>query len=262
MKIDLTGKKALVGGSSKGIGAASALLLAQAGAEVTLMARDEDQLHATCAQLDRSHEQKHGFIVADFSYPDDVLAKVKAHMDERGGFDLLINNTGGPKPAPLLADRPEKLELAFRQHILMSQELAQLLVPYMKAKFFGRIINIISTSVKAPIPGLGTSNVIRGAMASWSKTLATELASYGITVNNVLPGSTDTDRIRSMVAQQAEEQGKSEDEVKQAMEAQIPMGRFAHAEEIAAAVVFLASSQASYITGINLPVDGGRMPCL
>lgn len=263
MRIDLTGKNALVCGGSKGIGAASAHLLAQAGANVVLMARDETRLKQTYQLLDHSLGQQHGYIVADFSEPTNVVEKVKAYMEyRRAGFDILLNNTGGPKPALLLDDESEKLELAFRQHILVGQALAQLLVPGMKGKAFGRIINIISTSVKAPIPGLGTSNVIRGAMASWSKTLATELAPFGITVNNVLPGSTDTDRIRSMVAQQVTQSGKSREEVVRDMESQIPVGRFARPEEIAAAVVFLASREAAYVTGINLPVDGGRTPCL
>lgn len=263
MKIDLTGKNALVCGGSKGIGAASAHLLAQTGANVVLMARDESQLRETCQLLDSSLGQRHGYIVADFSEPSKVAGKVKAYIMDRGeGFDILVNNTGGPKQAPLLDDEPEKLELAFRQHILVGQLLAQLVVPGMKNNAFGRIINIISTSVKAPIPGLGTSNVIRGAMASWSKTLATELAPFGITVNNVLPGSTDTDRIQSIIAQQVEQSGKSREEVVRVMEGQIPIGRFARPEEIAAALLFLASREAGYITGINLPVDGGRTPSL
>lgn len=262
MIIDLTGKKALVCGASKGIGAATAKLLAAAGASVTLLARDEQLLSEGVQSLHQVEGQRHDFLVADFSDPSAVMEKVRMHIGNTGGVDILVNNTGGPKPAPLLEEEAEKLETAFKQHILVSHGLAQLVVPQMQAKSFGRIINIISTSVKTPLPGLGTSNVIRGAMASWSKTMAHELAPFGITVNNVLPGSTATGRIQSMIESQAEKSGLSMEEVKKNMEEQIPMGRFGQPGEIAAAVVFLASQQAAYVTGINLPVDGGRTPSL
>jgi 3-oxoacyl-[acyl-carrier protein] reductase len=171
---------------------------------------------------------------------------------------ILVNNTGGPPPGPALSASLNEFTSAFANHLLCNQVLVQALAPGMKAAGYGRIINVISTSVKMPIGGLGVSNTIRGAVANWSKTLSVELAGFGITVNNVLPGATITGRLQSIIQKNSEKAGKSQDEIKNEMIAEIPVGRIAEASEVAAAIAFLATPAAGYINGINLPVDGGR----
>jgi 3-oxoacyl-[acyl-carrier protein] reductase len=176
-----------------------------------------------------------------------------------GGFHVLLNNSGGPSAGPLIHEPIDKFESVFRQHVLSAQTLTQLLLDGMIASGYGRIINVISTSVKAPLPNLGVSNTVRGAMSSWAKTLASEVAPWGITVNNVLPGATDTARLRNLIASKALKTGRTEEQVAQEMQEEIPLGRFAQPEEVAHAIAFLASPRAAYISGINLPVDGGRL---
>ncbi|MBA3649809.1 MAG: SDR family oxidoreductase [Chitinophagales bacterium] len=257
MDFDLTGKGALVCGSSKGIGKAIAIALAQAGANITLTARNEETLLAVIKELDTSQNQQHDFIIADFSQPEE-LKEIIYHQLKDTTYQILINNTGGP-PAGNIADAsPEHFETAFKTHLICNHILASALVPGMKKSGYGRIINIISTSVKIPIRGLGVSNTIRGAVANWSKTLAGELAPYGITVNNILPGSTNTERLTEIINNKAQKTGRSIEDIEKEMRAEVPMHRFAEPSEIAAAAAFLASPQAGYITGINIPVDGGR----
>lgn len=258
MKIDLTGKRALVCGSTAGIGKAVAIQLAEAGASVTLLARNEEKLKATCSELDATAGQAHGYLVADFSKPEALKIVVDNHMKSANPYHILLNNTGGP-PGGLAVDAElDEFERAFRSHLMCNHVLVQALVDGMKAEGYGRIVNIISTSVKIPLNGLGVSNTIRGAVANWSKTLANELGQFGITVNNVLPGATETERLSSIISNKATKTGKSEDAVSEAMKAQVPAGRFAQPWEVAAAATFLASPMASYINGINIPVDGGR----
>lgn len=261
--MQLLNKTALVGGGSDGIGKATAQALAKMGATVVLMARNADKLAAAVATLDSAAGQKHGFIVADFAQPQQVvaaLAEFKAREGQR--FDILINNTGGPAGGPANAANVDAFRAAFEMHLVVNQLLAQALIPDMRANNYGRIINIISTSVKQPLPNLGVSNTIRGAVASWAKTLANELAGFGITVNNVLPGATATARLQSIIETKAAKTGQTIDEVRQEMLDEIPAGRFGQPEEIAAAAAFLASPMAGYINGINLPVDGGRTKSL
>jgi 3-oxoacyl-[acyl-carrier protein] reductase len=258
MDLSLAGKRALVGGSSQGIGRAAAIELAALGAEVTLLARDEGRLREALAQLPRPNNQTHALMVADFTDPASVARAVAA--DNR--FEILINNTGGPKGGPAHAAAPEEFEAAFRMHVLCGQVLLQALLPTMKAAQYGRIVNIISTSVKAPIPDLGVSNTIRAAVANWAKTLAGELGQFGITVNNVLPGFTDTQRLSQLFTAKAEKLGKTLEQVRQEAVATIPARRLGKPEEVAAAVAFLCTPAAAYINGINLPVDGGRTPSL
>ncbi len=261
MNLDLTNKNALICGSTAGIGKASAKQLAAMGATVTLVARDEEKLKETLIELPFEAGQKHNYIVADFSDPKDVKKKVGIAVKDKI-FHILVNNTGGPKGGPIFNAHPDEFTKAFAQHLVNNQTLVQAVVPGMKKADYGRIINIISTSVKQPIDGLGVSNTIRGAVASWSKTLANELGSFGITVNNVLPGFTATDRLTDIVANAAKKMNKSEEEATAFMRNLVPARRFAQPGEIANTVAFLASEAASYINGINLPVDGGRTKSL
>ncbi len=258
MKLDLNGRRALVCGASKGIGLAAAQELASLGASVILMARGEDGLKAALATLKTGAGQKHDYIVANFLDFREVGAAVQKYIDTTGAIHILVNNGGGPPPGPALAASVNDFATIFAQHLMMAQVLVQALVPGMKAAQYGRIVNVISTSVKQPIKGLGISNTIRGAVASWAKTLAGELGGFGITVNNVLPGATDTGRMQEIIAAKVKKTGKSEAEVMAEEIAVIPAGRFAKPEETGAAIAFLASPAAAYINGINLPVDGGR----
>jgi 3-oxoacyl-[acyl-carrier protein] reductase len=262
MNIDLTGKRALVCGASQGIGRAVARELAALGAGVSLFGRNAAGLDWVCRELDVSQGQSHHFLVADFSRPDEVGAAIKAHLAATGPFNILVNNTGGPPPGPAHITDVSAFLLAFQQHLICNQLLVQALLPGMKESSYGRIINIISTSVKQPIPNLGVSNTIRGAVANWAKTLAGELGRFAITVNNVLPGSTETSRLAAIMENKALKSGKTKEEVVAQEKALIPLGRFGQPEEVANAVAFLASPSAAYITGINLPVDGGRTGCL
>ena len=254
----LQGRRALVGGASRGIGRACAEQLANLGAAVTLVARDAKALKDVAGNLNTEAGQTHDYICADSSDPAGLQQAVDKHVRAAGAIHILVNNTGGPPAGALLDASSDDLAQAFSNHVLCFQRLAQSLVPGMKAAGFGRIINVISTSVLLPIRGLGVSNTIRGAVANWGKTLAMELAPFGITVNNVLPGFVDTDRLRAILRVWAKRDGVSSDEVAQRMAASVPIGRFADPREFAAVVGFLACPAASYVTGVNLPIDGGR----
>ena len=260
MDLKLNNKYALVCGSTQGIGKATAMALAAEGVQVTLVARNEDKLKQVLTEL--PSQRQHDYIVADFSNPDDLKSKVSDYIENNHGFHILINNTGGPKSGALFSATTQEFTNAFSMHILCNQILVQATVPFMKSEGFGRIINVISTSVKEPIEGLGVSNTIRNAVANWSKTLATELAQFGITANNVLPGFTDTARLDQIIKIKADRANTSIDEMTQIMKNYVPSKRFALPEETANAITFLASEAASYINGINLPVDGGRTKSL
>jgi 3-oxoacyl-[acyl-carrier protein] reductase len=263
MDLDLTGKHALVCGASQGIGRAAAIELARLGAEVTLLARSREALAVTLAQLPVVRAtQKHAYIAADMSDLDALRAKVEATIAAPKPVQILVNNSGGPPGGPAQNAKVEDYTSAFTQHLLASQVLVQSVIPGMRASGYGRIVNVISTSVKEPIRNLGVSNTIRGAVASWAKTLATELGPYGITVNNVLPGYTKTQRLEQILDERTKALGKSEAEIAKMMLASVPLGRFADPSEIADVIAFLASPAASYVNGINVPVDGGRMQSL
>lgn len=256
-------KNALVCGASKGIGKAVAIKLASDGASITLIARNETTLKETLKSLDSTKEQKHDFIIADFSNPTQLENIILNYLEKTGKqFQILINNTGGPSPGPIISASVDAFRLAFDIHVICSQILAKALFPGMKKSDYGRIINITSTSIKQPLEGLGVSNTIRAAMANWAKTWANEVAQFNITVNNILPGATDTERLRNLFLNKAAQTGKTAAEIILEAAESIPMKRFASPIEIADAVAFLASPSASYITGINLPVDGGRLGCL
>ncbi len=256
MNLDLSDKNALVCGSTQGIGKASAIALAEMGANVCLLARDKEKLQSVVSELDTSQGQKHQFLCADFSDVDSVkecAAKVQAL-----NIHILINNTGGPAGGPITDASVDAFEAAFKMHVVCNQILTQAVAESMKKAQFGRIINVISTSVKVPISGLGVSNTIRGAVASWAKTLANELGENGITVNNVLPGFTNTNRLKTLITKKAQNQSVTEDVIANTMLKSVPAGRFGEAEEVANAIAFLCSPAAAYINGINVPVDGGR----
>ncbi len=258
MDTNLIGRHALVRGASQGIGLATANALAALGADVTLVARREDVLREVTAQLPSIHPaQAHGWLASDSDDIDTLRAQVEA-LAAGKPVHILINNSGGPPPGSVHGSSTEAFETALRQHLLANHVVTEAVIAGMEGDGYGRIVNIISTSVKEPIKGLGVSNTTRWAVASWAKTLANELAPRGITVNNVLPGSTQTPRIDQIIETTMERSGRSRAEVFSEMVAEIPMGRFAKPEETAAAVAFLCSPAAAYITGVNLPVDGGR----
>ena len=261
MNTDLTGKRAIVCGSTQGIGKAIALELASLGAAITLIARNEEKLKAVQAELSISAQQEHHYVGADFDKPDELKEALTNYLKDIDKVDILVNNSGGPPAAPAIEADITEYRIAFNRHVICNQLLTQAIVPMMKKGGYGRIINIISTSVKEPIPGLGVSNTIRGAVANWAKTLSREVGPFGITVNNILPGSTSTQRIYELIENRAKQQNKTSKEIEENMKAQIPLGRFADPEETAYAVAFLASPAAAYISGVNLAVDGGRLGC-
>lgn len=255
---DLTGKRALVCGSSQGMGRACAVELARLGAEVTLVARNEATLREALSALSTDAGQKHAFIVADFADSAGLQTKVAHHVDQTGPIQILVNNTGGPPHGAIVDATPDQFLQAISNHIVCNHLLVQTLLPGMKSSGYGRIVNIISTSVIQPIKGLGVSNTTRGAVANWGRTLAGELAPLGITVNNVLPGFTATGRLQTLFQAKAEKAGTTVEQVERSIVESIPMKRLADPAEIASVVAFLVSPAASYLTGVNLPVDGGR----
>jgi len=262
MEHSLADRHALVCGASEGIGRASAIALAQMGASVTLLSRRQPKLQELAAALPAPDaRQRHAWIAVDVNDAEALRAQVSALASGRT-VHILVNNTAGPPGGAASAAQPEDYLAVFRQHLIANQVLVQSVLPGMRAAKWGRIVNIISTSVKEPIANLGVSNTIRGAVASWSKTLSAELGADGITVNNVLPGYTRTQRLEQILAERAKATGKSEADIAAGMLATVPAGRFAEASEIAAAVAFLCSPGAAYINGINLPVDGGRTKSL
>lgn len=262
MNLNLTGKKAIVCGSTQGLGFASAVELALLGAEITLMARNEKKLKESIRKLDNSSKQKHTYIVADFQFPQIVENSINNYIANNNTVNILVNNTGGPKGGNAVDATPEEFLQAFNSHLICNHILMKAVLPSMKASGYGRIVNIISTSVKEPIPGLAVSNSIRAAVASWSKTLANELGKFGITVNNILPGYMKTARYHAIVKNKVVVSKKNAKEIETDILTGIPLQRIGTPEEFGAAVAFLCTPAASYITGINLPVDGGKLSCL
>lgn len=260
--IDYSGKTVWVCGSTQGIGKAAAMAFATQGANLVLLARNEDKLKKTIQELPTTGAQIHRYIVADFTQPNTLKEAVDHFLVLNPTCDVLVNNTGGPKGGPIIDAEVQEFFDAFTQHLICNHLLVQAVVPGMKANQFGRIINVISTSVKQPLPNLGVSNTIRGAVANWSKTLATELAPFQITVNNVLPGATNTIRLQAIAEAKSAKTHESVEAIFEEMATESPMGRIAEPEEVANAIVFLGSDAASYINGINVPVDGGRTKSL
>lgn len=254
----MKGKNVLVCGSTQGIGWAAAQQFAESGANVILVARNEDKLKSNLALLSNDGTQKHQYIAADFSQPMELQSTLQKWLNEGNTVDVLVNNTGGPKGGPIVSASVQEFLDAFNQHLICNHILATACIPSMKSNGWGRIINVISTSVKQPLPNLGVSNTIRGAVANWSKTLANELGAFNITVNNVLPGATNTGRLQSIIENKANTINETVEAIREEMADESPMKRIAEPEEVANAIVFLASDKASYINGINVPVDGGR----
>jgi 3-oxoacyl-[acyl-carrier protein] reductase len=262
MDLNLREKQAIVCGSTQGIGKATAIELALLGASVTLIARNEDKLKATVTELDTTQGQQHDYICADFTQPEVLVQKVQSYVQQKTAVHILVNNTGGPAAGPILEAKPEDFKQAYSSHLICNHILVQAVVPLMKKANYGRIINIISTSVKQPLPGLGVSNTTRGAVANWAKTLSFELAAFGITVNNVLPGATVTGRHTSLIQAKAERTGQAVAEIEAEMQKNIPAARFGEPKEVAAAAAFLATPAAAYINGVSIQVDGGRVSSL
>ena len=261
MEINLKNKTAWVFGGSKGIGRAIAIQLSKSGANILLISRNKTDLIKTKEELDVKRGQNHDFISVDMSNIP-LFKKTLQNYINLNSVDIVINNSGGPIGGPAHTAEVDEYLSAFNQHVLSAQIINQLVLPIMKRKHFGRIINIISTSVKQPIEGLGVSNTIRGAMANWSKTLSVELGQFGITVNNILPGATKTERLIQLIQNKASKNSQSTELVADTMKKSIPAGRFADPDEVAYIVVFLCSGFANYINGINIPVDGGRTKSL
>lgn len=257
MDLDLKNKNALVGGSSKGIGKAAAIELSRLGANVTLLARNVKALTTALSELDHSQGQQHAYVVVDYTDIADLKKQLQKLVNTKI-IHILVNNTGGPPGGAIIEATEADFTQAFNNHLVCNQVLTKLVLEGMKKSAYGRIINIVSTSVREPLQGLGVSNTIRAAVGNWAKTMANELGGHGITVNNVLPGFTQTERLAEIMHDRAKKWGKTEEEVLAMMKAQVPMERFADPLEVGAAVAFLASPAASYITGTNLTVDGGR----
>lgn len=257
MNTSLQGKTAVIGGSTQGIGLAIAQELAAMGATCILLARNEQTLQQVTAGLPVPYQQRHSYKVADFAQPDQVRQAITSIVAATP-VHILINNTGGPPPGPITEAAEEAFLAAFNQHIICNQILVKTVIPGMKEAAYGRIINVISTSVRIPNKNLGVSNTIRGATASWAKTMSNELAQFGITVNNILPGYTKTQRLDSLIQNTASRRNVDPKVIEQEMLNEIPAKRFGEASELAAVAAFLASPAAAYVNGVSIPVDGGK----
>jgi 3-oxoacyl-[acyl-carrier protein] reductase len=259
MNLSLNNKHAILCGSTDGIGKASALLMAQRGASITLVARNQKKLDQTLSELLTDHGQVHFTLCVDFNEPDQLKEKITNHMkvivDQT---NILVNNSGGPHGGALIDAKEDEFREAFERLLICNQIMAKAVVPGMKELGEGRIINIISTSVRQVIPGLGVSNTIRGAVAQWAKTLALELGEFGITVNNVLPGYTATTRLQSLAESKAKSMGVTTEHINEIWKNNTSLRRLGKPEEIASVVAFLASDDSSYINGHDVSVDGGR----
>jgi len=257
MELSLHNKTALVNGGSRGIGHATALALSRLGASCILMARNEDDLRKAVAELPAAAQQQHRYIVADMDHPQQV-ADIVSGFTAQSPIEILINNSGGPAGGPIIQAGENEFVQTFNRHLIGNHLISKVLVESMKQSGYGRIVNIISTSVKIPLPNLGVSNTVRGAVASWAKTMANELAPFRITVNNVLPGATSTRRLEQIIENNARKRNETPEQIAEEMRKEIPMKRFAEPEEVASLAAFLCTPAAAYITGTSIPVDGGR----
>ncbi|HXF25609.1 MAG TPA: SDR family oxidoreductase [Gemmatimonadaceae bacterium] len=257
MDLGIRDKVALVTASSRGLGRAVAEELAAGGANLVLCARSQSSLDETVRAITSSSGVKVISIVADISDPAAVERVWNCARDEFGRVDILVNNAGGPPAGPFEAHPPSVWTDAWRLTFESAVNMTRSVLPGMKQRLWGRIINITSIAVKQPVDGLILSNSVRAAVTGFARTLANEVATYGVTVNNVMPGYTLTDRIADLAESNATRRGTTAEAEIAAMESQIPMRRLGTPREFAAMVAFLASERASYTTGASIPVDGG-----
>ena len=257
MDLGLKGKVALVAASSKGLGRAVAEELATEGADLVLCARGKDTLEQTAESIRTKAGVKVVAVAADVSDPKDAARVVKAAFDEFGRVDILVTNSGGPPSGPFESFTPEMWDSATRLLLKSAVELTRAVLPGMKERRWGRILNVTSIAAKQPIEGLMLSNSLRAAVIGFARTLANEVAPFGVTVNNLLPGYTRTDRVQELARAAGAKTGGSNTDVVSKWEKEIPMGRLGEPREFAALAAFLASERASYITGSSIAVDGG-----
>ena len=262
MNLRLDNKNALVCGASQGIGKAIAVQFAEMGANVTVLARNKKKLEEVVSSLINNGFQKHNYLTVDLSDPGSIVDMIMKYILDNSNFHILVNNSGGPKAGPLIDDEMQDYINPFMSHVIASHTLVQAVLPGMIEEGYGRIINIISVGLKQPVHNLGVSNTIRGAMGGWSKTLSQEVAQFGITVNNILPGFTKTERLEELFKNRASLSGKSFEDIEKSTVSEIPAGRLGMPEEIASAVGFLSSEAASYINGVSLAIDGGYLGCI
>jgi len=262
MDLGLNGRVALVAAASRGLGKAVATALAEEGARVAMFARRQEAIEAAAAEVRRRSGAEVLPLEADVNRPEDLERVVKATVDRFGRLDVLINNAGGPPPGTFDTLTEEQWQQAVNLTLMSAVRLTRLALPHLRTQGGGRIITLPSSSPREPVPNLMLSNAIRSAVAGWAKTLATELAAENILVNCVAPGRIETERLQELDGANAQRQGRPVEEIRRANEVAIPLGRYGKPEEFAAAVAFLASDRASYITGITLYVDGGKLGCV
>ena len=261
MNISLVDKKALVGGSSGGIGKAIAQQLAESGASVTLMSHSEEKLKKIVSKLPTHQGQQHQYVVVDFN-DFEGYTKIIGSYFENNSVDILVNNTQGPAAGGALEKNVNDYQVAFDLLFKTVVYTTELALKSMLENQWGRIINVASVSVKEPLSYLALSNSIRAAVVTWAKSLATDVGKSNITVNSILTGYFDTDRINQLNAKKAEQMGIPQSEVRQEMEAKVPVQRIGDPEEYGYLATFLASDKAAYITGTNIPIDGGLLRSL
>ena len=251
MDKSLKGKTAIVCGSTDGIGKSTAALMADRGCQIILVARNQDKLDSTLAEL--NNNQKHSSVCANFDKPEQLKENISTALKSLNKpVDILVNNSGGPHGGPLIEANEDEFRVAFERLLICNHILAKAVVPGMKEMKWGRVINIISTSVRQVIAGLGVSNTIRGSVAQWGKSLALELGEFGITVNNVLPGYTATSRLKELAKNKSESTGMSEEDLYEIWGNNTSLKRLGMPGEISECIAFLASDASSYITGHNL----------
>ncbi|OGO04336.1 MAG: hypothetical protein A2Y73_03830 [Chloroflexi bacterium RBG_13_56_8] len=259
MDLGLKGKTALVAAASRGLGKATAMGLAKEGANVVIAARDEGTLRATAEEIRRATGSRVLAVPADLNQVEDIEALVRATESEFGQIDILINNAGGPPSGGFTDVGDEAWLHAVNLNLMSAIRLTRLVLSGMRERGWGRIVNIVSSSVKEPMPTLILSGAVRSSIVSMAKTLSRQVAAEGITVNNVAPGYILTDRVRDLARSRAENEGKNVEEVIEEMTVSTPMARMGQPEELAALITFLASECASYITGTTIQADGGQL---